>query len=222
MRIDILTLFPAMLEGPLTESIIKRARQSGLVEIQIHNIRDYTEDKHRVTDDRPFGGGPGMVMKVEPIVKAVEALRTSESHVILLTQGGRRLVQSMLPPLAAKRHLIMICGHYEGVDERVRELVVNEEISIGDFVITNGALAAMVLTDGVVRLIPGVLGDSESASEESFSKGLLEYPQYTRPPEFRGLKVPEVLFSGNHKEIAAWRLQKSQERTRERRPDLHG
>ena len=220
MKIDIITLFPRMFEGPLDESILKRAREKGLVNITVHQLRDYAEGKHRITDDRPFGGGPGMVMKVEPIVRCVEALKTEKSHVILLTPSGETLKQSVLKRLSSHSHLILICGHYEGVDERVRELVVHEEISIGDYVLTNGALPAMVLVDGVLRLIPGVLGHEDSATEESFSQNLLEYPQYTRPPEFRGLKVPEILFSGNHQEIAAWRRAKSEERTKARRPDL--
>jgi tRNA (guanine37-N1)-methyltransferase len=220
MKIDVLTLFPRMLEGPLDESIIKRAREKNLIEIRTHNIRDYTEDKHRITDDSPFGGGPGMVMKVEPIVKAVESLRQSNTHVILMSPRGRRLEQKILQELTTHPHLMIICGHYEGIDERVRELVVNEEISIGDYVLTNGALAAAVLVDGIARLIPGVLGHEESAGDESFSQGLLEYPQYTRPAEFRGLKVPDVLVSGHHKEIAKWRRKMSEDRTRKERPDL--
>ncbi len=220
LKIDIATLFPRMFEGPLDESILKRARQKGLLEIAIHQLRDYAEDKHRVTDDRPFGGGPGMVMRVEPIVRCVESLKTEDSWVILLSPRGAPLRQATLTRLAQRPHLILLCGHYEGVDERARELVVDEEISIGDYVLTNGALPAMVLVDGVARLVPGVLGDAESATEESFSDGLLEYPQYTRPAEFRGRKAPEVLLSGNHEEIARWRKEQSRRLTRERRPDL--
>lgn len=220
MKIDIVTLFPPMFKGPLDESIIKRARERHLVDIHIHNLRDYAEGKHRITDDRPFGGGPGMLMKVEPIVRCVEALHGGDSHVILLSPQGTRLSQKVLQRLAGEKHLILVCGHYEGVDERARELVVDEEISIGDYILTNGALPAMVLVDGVVRLVPGVLGDAESAGRESFIDGLLEYPQYTRPAEFRNRKVPEVLLSGNHPEIARWRRRMSEARTRERRTDL--
>jgi tRNA (guanine37-N1)-methyltransferase len=218
--IDILTLFPGIFEGPLTESIMKRAQEKGLVQISLHNIRDYTEDKHRITDDSPYGGGPGMVMKPEPIVKCVEKIKTDQSRVILLAPQGTRLTQKVLERLSKESHLILICGHYEGIDDRVRQLVVDEEISIGDFVLTNGAVPAMVLVDGITRLIPGVLGHEDSAGDESFSNGRLEYPQYTRPPEFRGLKVPDILLSGNHKEIAEWRKKMSEERTRENRPDL--
>jgi len=231
MKIDVITLFPRMFDGPLDESILKRARDRGLVKIQIHNLRDYAEGKHRITDDRPFGGGPGMLIKVEPIVRCVEALRGDSSlpsarqtgRVILLSPQGQRLEQPILHRLALEKHLILVCGHYEGVDERTRQLVVDEEISIGDYVLTNGALPAMVLVDGVARLVPGVLGDENSASDESFSQSCdagLEYPQYTRPAKFRGLQVPDVLVSGNHKEIALWRRQMSERRTRERRPDL--
>lgn len=209
-----------MLEGPLDESILKRAQEKGLVSITVHQLRDYAEGKHRVTDDRPFGGGPGMVMKPEPIVAAVENLKTPEAHVILMTPQGKQLNQDVLRKLSTHKHLIIVCGHYEGVDDRARELVVQEEISIGDYVLTNGALPAMVLIDGISRLIPGVLGHEESASDESFSQGLLEYPQYTRPAEFRGLKVPDVLVSGNHQEIEAWRREMSKKKTREQRPDL--
>jgi tRNA (guanine37-N1)-methyltransferase len=220
MKIDIITLFPRMFEGPLDESILKRAREKGLVDITILNLRDFAEGKHRITDDRPFGGGPGMVMKVEPMVRCVETLKREDSHVVLLSPQGEKLNQTLLKQLSLKKHLILICGHYEGVDERVRQLVVNKEISIGDYILTNGAIPAMVLVDGVSRLVPGVLGHEDSASEESFSEGLLEYPQYTRPPEFRGLKVPDILVSGNHQEVARWRREQSEARTKERRPDL--
>ncbi|MBI4025203.1 MAG: tRNA (guanosine(37)-N1)-methyltransferase TrmD [Verrucomicrobia bacterium] len=220
MRIDIITLFPRMFEGPLDESILKRARARGLLDVRIHNLREFGIGKHRVTDDRPFGGGPGMVMKPEPMVRCVETLRDGNARVVLLTPQGRRLEQSILQRLSREPHLILICGHYEGVDDRVRQLVVDEEISIGDYVLTNGALPAMVLVDGVARLAPGVLGHEDSAGEESFSDGLLEYPHYTRPVEFRGRKVPDILRSGNHGEIAAWRRRMSEERTREQRPDM--
>jgi len=220
VKVDIITLFPRMFEGPLDESILKRAREQGLIQITIHPLRKYAEGKHHITDDRPFGGGPGMVMKPEPMVRCVETLQTTESKVILLNPQGERLTQSILHRLSREKHLILLCGHYEGVDERVKQLVVHEEISIGDYVLTNGALPAMVLIDGVARLIPGVLGHEDSATEESFSEGLLEYPQYTRPAEFRGLKVPEVLLSGNHHEVALWRKKMSEIKTRKQRPDL--
>lgn len=227
-----------MFEGPFDESILKRARQRELLQIQIHNLRDYAEDKHRITDDRPFGGGPGMVLKPEPLVRCIEKLKSQSSsvftetqdlpqavargvpHVVLLSPRGRKLTQSILQELAAFSHLILVCGHYEGVDERVRILAIDEEISIGDYILTNGALPAMVLVDGVARLVPGVLGHEDSAGDESFSHGLLEYPQYTRPAEFQGLKVPEILLSGNHQEVAKWRKQMSEEKTKLQRPDL--
>lgn len=209
-----------MLEGPLNESILKRAQEKKLISVTVHQLRDYAEGKHRITDDRPFGGGPGMVMKPEPIVTAVESLRKNEAHVILMAPQGNPLNQEVLRKLSTHKHLIIICGHYEGVDDRARQLVVNEEISIGDYVLTNGALPAMVLIDGISRLIPGVLGHEESAHDESFSHGLLEYPHYTRPAEFRGLKVPDILVSGNHQQIKAWRQEMSQKKTKEQRPDL--
>jgi len=221
MRIDVLTLFPGMFTGPLDESILRRARQSGQLDLRIHNLRDWAHDKHRTVDDRPFGGGPGMLLKPEPIFEAVESLRTEKSRVILLSPAGRLFRQEIAQELAKESHLILICGSYEGVDERVRTHLVDDELSIGDYVLTSGALPAMVIIDAVTRLLPGVLGDEQSAEEESFSDGLLEYPQYTRPAEYRGLRVPEVLLSGNHEEIAKWRLQQAIERTRQRRPDLY-
>ena len=220
MEIDILTLFPRIFEGPLDESILKRARERGLVQVRVHNLRDYTHDKHHVVDDKPYGGGPGMLMKPEPIFEAVEMLRRADTCVVLMAPQGRRLTQKRAQELAQKPHLLILCGHYEGVDERVREALVHEEISIGDYVLTNGALAAAVLVDAVVRLMPGVLGDDESAGQDSFCDGLLEGPQYTRPPEFRGMRVPEVLLSGDHGAIAAWRTEQARKRTQERRPDL--
>ena len=220
MDIDILTLFPRMFEGPLDESILKRARERGLVKIRVHNLRDFTHDKHRVVDDKPYGGAPGMLMKPEPIFEAVEKLRRDDTCVVLMTPQGRPFTQSWAREFAGKPHLLVICGHYEGVDERVREALVHEEVSIGDYVLTNGALAAAVFVDAVVRLLPGVLGDENSAGDDSFADGLLEGPQYTRPPEFRGLTVPEVLLSGNHEAIARWRAEWARQRTRERRPDL--
>ncbi len=220
MKIDVLTLFPGMFVGPLDESIVKRARQAGLVDLQIHNLRDYTHDRHKTVDDRPFGGGPGMLLKPEPIFEATDHLASDNTRVILLTPVGRLFNQGLARELARESHLLLICGSYEGVDERVREAVVDEEVSIGDYVLTNGALPAMVVIDAVTRLLPGVLGDEASSLEESFSQGLLEYPQYTRPAEYRNLKVPEVLLSGNHAEIAKWRREQAQGRTRQRRPDL--
>lgn len=220
MEFDLLTLFPRMFAGPLDESILKRARDRGLVQVRVHNLRDFTHDKHHVVDDKPYGGGQGMLMKPEPIFEAVEKLQRPESRVVLMSPAGRKFTQAVAQEFAGQPHLIMICGHYEGVDERVREALVDEEVSIGDYVLTNGALAAAVFVDAVVRLIPGVLGDDQSAVDDSFAGGLLEYPQYTRPPEFRGLKVPDVLVSGNHEEIARWRREQAQRRTKERRPDL--
>ena len=220
MEFDILTLFPGIFAGPLDESILKRARESGLVQIRVHNLRDFTHDKHRVVDDRPYGGGPGMLMKPEPIFEAVEKLQRPESSVVLMTPQGRPFTQSLAGQFASQPHLIIICGHYEGVDERVRAALVDEEISIGDYVLTNGALAAAVVVDAVTRLLPGAIGHEQSAADDSFATGLLEGPQYTRPPEFRGMRVPDVLLSGDHGEVAKWRAAESQQRTRERRPDL--
>lgn len=220
MKIDVLTLFPAMFAGPLDESIIKRAREAALLDLQIHNLRDYTHDRHRTVDDRPFGGGPGMLLKPEPLFEAVEHLAHEQTRILLFSPAGRRFDQAFARELSKESRLLLVTGHYEGFDERVREQLVDDEVSIGDFVLTNGALPAMVVIDAVARLLPGVLGDDESSLEESFSRGLLEYPQYTRPAEFRGLKVPDVLLSGNHAEIAKWRLEQARKRTRERRPDL--
>jgi tRNA (guanine37-N1)-methyltransferase len=220
MKIDVLTLFPAMFAGPLDESIIARARRSGLLQLSIHNLRDFAHDRHRTVDDRPFGGGPGMLLKPEPIFEAVEKLATSKTRVILLSPSGRAFNQAIARELALAEDLLFITGHYEGFDDRIRERLAHDELSIGDYVLTNGALPAMVVIDTVVRLLPGALGDDESAHEESFSHGLLEYPQYTRPAEFCGMKVPEVLLSGNHAQIAKWRAEQSRTRTKARRPDL--
>jgi tRNA (guanine37-N1)-methyltransferase len=220
MRIDVLTLFPGMFVGPLDESIIKRARASGRLDLVIHNLRDYTHDRHRTVDDRPFGGGPGMLLKPEPIFEAVEALRREATRTVLLSPSGRVFTQQVARELAGLPHLLLVCGSYEGVDERAREVLMDDEISIGDYVLTNGALPAMVLIDAVTRLLPGVLGHEESATDESFSDGVLEGPHYTRPAEFRGMKVPEVLLSGNHAEIARWRAARAAQRTALRRPDL--
>jgi len=220
MKIDVLTLFPAMFAGPLDESIIRRARDRGLLDLRLHNLRDWTHDRHRTVDDRPFGGGPGMLMKPEPIFEAVESLRGPDTRCILLGPAGRRFDQVVARELAALPHLLLICGSYEGVDERVREFLVDDELSIGDYVLTNGALPALVVIDAVTRLLPGALGDDASAGDESFSHGRLEYPQYTRPAEYRGLKVPQVLFSGHHAAIARWRAEQARLRTLQRRPDL--
>lgn len=220
MRIDILTLFPEICRTPLSESMMKRAQTSGALDLQIHNVRDWTTDKHRTADDAPFGGGQGMVMRPEPIFAAVESLRVEGTTVVLMTPQGRTFAQSIAQELATYEHVIIVCGHYEGVDHRVTEHLVDMEISIGDYVLTNGAIAAVVVVDAVVRLLPGVLGDEHSAANDSFSAGVLEGPQYTRPAEFRGWKVPDILLSGNHSEIAAWRNQQAIDRTRENRPDL--
>jgi len=222
VRIDILTLFPEVCRAPLSESMMKRAQESGALDLRIHNLRDWTTDKHHVVDDAPFGGGQGMVMKPEPIFAAVESLRAENSFVILMTPQGRQLTQTVARELSLSPHLIIISGHYEGVDHRVHEHLADAEISIGDYVLTNGAIAAVVLTDAVVRLLPGVLGHEQSAADDSFSEGLLEGPHYTRPADFRGWKVPDVLLSGNHAEIAAWRKEQGVKRTRENRPDLLG
>ena len=220
MQIDVITLFPEMLDGFLGQSMMKRAAKAGRVTFNGINLRDFTEDKHRTTDERPFGGGPGMVMKPEPIFKAVESVRTEKSRVILMCPQGKPFTQQRAQELSREEHLIFVCGHYEGVDERIREALVDEEISIGDYVLTNGALPAAVVIDAVVRLIPGVLGGEGAAEQESFSEPLLEYPQYTRPPEFRGMKVPKELLTGNHAAIAEWRRKQSEKRTAARRPDL--
>jgi tRNA (guanine37-N1)-methyltransferase len=224
MEIDVLTLFPAMFQGPLTESIIKRAIDAGYLTVRIHNIRDWTSDRHHITDDYPYGGGSGMVMKPEPVFAAVEAvlalgLLEPPPPVILMTPQGRLFTQAVARELAEKPRLILLCGHYEGVDERIREHLVTDQISIGDFVLTGGELAAMVVFDAVARLVPGVLAPG-SRGEESHSAGLLEYPQYTRPPDFRGWMVPDVLLSGNHGAIARWRRREALRRTWKRRPDL--
>ena len=221
MRIDIISLFPQMFEGPFSESLIKRAVENGLVQINIHNLREYTHDRHHTADDYPYGGGPGMVLKPEPIFEAVETIKGEDkAEVVLLSPQGEVFSYQIAQEFSAKEHLIFICGHYEGVDERTREHLVDREISIGDYILTGGELAAMVVVDSVVRLIPGVLGSAESLQEESISWGLLEYPQYTRPPEFRGWTVPDVLLSGNHQEIARWRREQAIRRTFYRRPEL--
>jgi tRNA (guanine37-N1)-methyltransferase len=220
MKIDVLTLFPAMFSGPLDESIVSRARKTGLLDLKVHNLRDWTHDRHKTVDDRPFGGGPGMLLKVEPLFEAVENLQREGTRVILLSPSGRKFDQAIARELARQDDLLLVCGSYEGFDERAREALADDELSIGDYVLTNGALPAMVVIDAVARLLPGVLGDDESSHDESFSHGLLEYPQYTRPAEYRGMKVPEVLLSGNHAEIEKWRREQAQLRTKEQRPDL--
>jgi tRNA (guanine37-N1)-methyltransferase len=227
MKIDIVTLFPEICRAPLSESMMKRAQENGIVDLGIHNLRDWTTDKHHIVDDAPFGGGQGMVMKPEPIFAAVEDLlnqtpntKHQTSKVILMSPAGRRLDQQMATELSQGSHLIVISGHYEGVDHRVIEHLVDLEISIGDYVLTNGAIAAVILVDATVRLLPGVLGHELSAGDDSFSRGLLEAPHYTRPAEFRGWKVPDILLSGNHAEIEKWRKEQALRRTRENRPDL--
>jgi tRNA (guanine37-N1)-methyltransferase len=220
VKIDILTLFPEICRAPLSESIMKRAQENEIVDLRIHNLRDWATDKHHVVDDAPFGGGQGMVMKPAPIFAAVEDLRNEVSRVVLMSPAGHRFDQQTATQLSREPHLIIICGHYEGIDHRVIEHLVDLEISIGDYVLTNGAIAAVVLADAVVRLLPGALGHELSAVDDSFNRGLLEAPQYTRPAEFRGWKVPQVLLSGNHAEIARWRREQAIKRTRENRPDL--
>jgi len=221
LRIDILTLFPAMFRGPFEESIVKRAQDKGLVHLRLHNIRDFSQDKHRTVDDYPFGGGPGMVMKPEPLFDAVESLELPPgTPVVLLDPQGRLFNQDVAQELASKERLVLICGHYEGMDERVREHLVTSEISIGHYILTGGEIPAMVLVDAVVRLLPGALGSEESIRTDSLTSGLLQYPLYTRPAEFRGWKAPDILLSGNHGEIARWRRRQSLLRTLTRRPDL--
>ena len=222
MRFDILTLFPQMFFSPFQESILGRAIEKGLVEIRIINIRDFAQDKHQVADDSPYGGGQGMVMKVEPIARAIEQVRSEDAsaRVIYLTPQGRPFDQEKAQELSSHAHLTFLCGRYEGIDERVRELFVDEEISIGDYVLTGGELATMVVVDAISRLLPGVLGSDRSAIEDSFFNSLLEYPQYTRPFDFRGSVVPEVLLSGNHAAISRWRRKEALRRTWIRRPDL--
>jgi tRNA (guanine37-N1)-methyltransferase len=220
LAIDVVTIFPQMLRGFLEESMLKRASNKGIVRFNLVDLRQFTTDVHRTTDDRPYGGGPGMVMKPEPIFEAVESVAGPKARVILMTPQGRRFDQAYARELAQEKHLVFVCGHYEGVDERVCEKLVTDEISIGDYVLTNGVVAAAVVIDSVVRLLPGALGAVDGAVDESFSEGLLEYPQYTRPPEYRGMKVPDILSSGNHPEIAKWRREQALDRTKKRRPDL--
>jgi tRNA (guanine37-N1)-methyltransferase len=222
MRFDILTLFPGMFAGPFDESIIRRGRDKQLIDIAIHNIRDWATDRHQTTDDAPYGGGAGMVMKVEPLTACIESVkeRHPASTVVMTSPQGRRLTHQVATELAGRDGLIIVCGRYEGIDERVRTLCIEDDLSIGDFVLSGGEIAAMTIVDAVTRLIPGVLGSEESAETDSFCDGLLEYPQYTRPPEFRGLAVPEILLSGNHELIRKWRRRESLRKTRLLRPDL--
>ncbi len=221
MLLDIVTLFPGICEGPLRESIVGRARERGLVTVRTTNPRDFTQDRHRTVDDTPYGGGVGMVLKPEPLVAAVESVRGAASHVVLLTPQGRTFTQVTARRLAGMAHLVLVCGHYEGVDERACQAVMDEELSLGDYVLTNGTIAAVVVADAVIRLLPGVLGADESSQDESFGRdGWLEYPHYTRPVEFRGMRVPEVLLSGDHGNIEQWRREQSLLRTAARRPEL--
>jgi tRNA (guanine37-N1)-methyltransferase len=221
VQIDILSLFPAIATAALGESMMKRAQASGAVTVRSLDLRDWAHDRHRTTDDTPYGGGQGMVMKCEPIFEAVEALRTPGARVVYLSPCGRKFDQTIAQEYATRGgHVIFLCGHYEGVDQRVIDQLVDDEISIGDYVLTNGVIAAVVVVDAIVRLLPGVLGDAQSAPDDSFASGLLEYPHYTRPPEFRGEKVPDILLSGNHGAIAKWRKAEAIARTKARRPDL--
>jgi len=222
IRFDILSIFPEMFHSPFDCSLLKKAREKGLIDIRLHNIRDYAEDKHSMTDDAPYGGGGGMVMKVDPVDKALQVVVPDRNRalVVLLTPQGETFRHRLAREMAAFGQIVLICGHYEGFDERIRGHLADREISIGDYVLTGGELSAMVIVDAVSRLIPGVLGNSESVADDSFAEGLLEYPHYTRPVEYRGWRVPDVLLSGNHKEIALWRRRESLKRTWERRPDL--
>jgi len=221
MKIDILTLFPEMFKGPFDESIIKRAQNKKLLEIKIHNLRKWADDKRGTVDDRTFGGGTGMVLMIKPIAEAIQELRKANTRVIFLSPHGQIFNQKKAEKLAKNEHLIFLCGHYEGIDERIKEHLIDEEISIGDYVLTGGELPTMMVIDTITRLIPGVLEKSEAIKEESFGQqGLLEYPQYTRPAEFKGWKVPEVLLSGDHQKITTWRGKKALEITKKKRPDL--
>ncbi len=227
MRFDILTLFPEIFQGYLGESLLKRAIQAGLIDVRLHNIRDWSKNKHNQVDDRPFGGGPGMVLMAPTVVECVEAVQAAceePGHLAMLTPQGRRLEQSAVERLASHKRLLLLCGRYEGFDERIRRILQPEEISLGDFVLNGGEVAAMAIVDAVIRLVPGVLGDEDSSANDSFSgaRRWLEFPQYTRPREYRGLEVPAILLSGNHEEIARWREAQSRQRTSERRPDLLG
>ncbi len=222
MRIDILTIFPEMFDGPFSHSIVKRAKEKGLVEIHLHNIRDYATDKHRRVDDYPFGGGAGMVMMIEPVLNCIETLKKDRSYdeIIFMTPDGQRFDQPTANKLSVLKNIILLCGHYKGIDERLREHVITREISIGDYVLSGGELAAAVVTDSIVRILPGVLGDETSALSDSFQDGLLSPPVYTRPADYKGWKVPDILLSGHDRKIAEWRHEQAMERTGKRRPDL--
>jgi len=222
MRIDVVTGFPKLLEGPLNESILRRAQDKGLASILVHDLREYTSDRHKTIDDTPFGGGAGMILKPEPVFACIESLQRERQYdeVIYLTADGERYAQAAANRLSLAGNLIFLCGHYKGIDERIRTSLVTREISIGDYVLTGGEVAALVVIDSLVRLLPGVLNDGESLLNDSFQEGLLGAPQYTRPAEFRGMKVPDVLLSGNHAQIAAWRAEQQRQRTMERRKDL--
>ncbi|HWR57391.1 MAG TPA: tRNA (guanosine(37)-N1)-methyltransferase TrmD [Thermodesulfovibrionales bacterium] len=223
MKCEIITIFPDIFNAYFGESIVKRAVQKGIIELKVRNLRDYSTDKHRTVDDAPYGGGPGMVMKPEPFFKAVRSVKADgvETHTIALSPQGRRFDQEMALRLSREeRRLLFLCGRYEAIDERVREALVDEEISIGDYILTGGELPALVIIDGIVRLLPGALGDGCSVKEESFSWGILDYPHYTRPPDFEGLRVPDVLISGNHRDIVRWRRKEALRRTLDRRPEL--
>lgn len=220
MRIDILTIFPAIFQGPLRESLLGKAIGAGLVDVRVHDIRDHAADRHRQTDDEPFGGGPGMVMKAEPVFRAVESLGDGSKRILLLSPAGRRLDQGLVRDLSGEPWLVLICGRYEGVDERVVEGLPAEEVSIGDYVLSGGELPALVVVEAVTRLVPGVVGKEGSLAAESFQESLLDHPHYTRPQDFRGMRVPEELISGDHAAVAEWRRRAAQDKTRRNRPDL--
>ena len=220
MRIDVLTIFPAIIEGPLRESLLGKAIEAGILEVRVHDIRDHAMGKHRQVDDEPFGGGPGMVMMADPVFRAVEALGEGRKRVILLSPAGRRLDQALVRELAAEPWLVLVSGRYEGVDERVVEELPAEEVSIGDYVLSGGELPALVVIEAVSRLVPGVVGTEESLARESFEEGLLDHPHYTRPQEYRGIRVPDVLVSGDHGRIEEWRRRAAEEKTQRNRPDL--
>jgi len=220
LEIDLLTLFPGMATGYLEESMLGRAQKHGLLSVNVHDIRKWADGKHKITDDRPFGGGAGMVMKPEPLFGAIEAVKREESQVIYMAPDGERLTQPLARELSQEKHLVLLSGHYEGIDQRVRDCLVDREVSIGDYVLTNGTIAACVVIDALARYIPGVLGEEKSLTQDSFTASLLTFPQFTRPAEFRGMRVPEVLLSGNHAEIDAWRLAQRKENTKSKRPDV--
>ncbi|MCK9408639.1 MAG: tRNA (guanosine(37)-N1)-methyltransferase TrmD [Bacteriovoracaceae bacterium] len=222
MRIDIISAVPQLLKSPLSESILKRAQEKGLAKIVVHDLRSYAHDKHKIIDLPPYGGGSGMILKAEPIFECIEKLQAERTYddIIYVTADGEKFHQKMANDLSLQKNLIILCGHYKGIDQRVREILITKEISIGDYVMTGGELAAMVIADSIIRLIPGAIGDGESALTDSFQDGLLDSPSYTRPPEFRGMKVPEVLLGGNHKEVAKWKEKQRKVKTQQRRKDL--